>query len=102
MINVAVTRQLWHELHTRAECWKFDLDQKTFVANWLSDVEDTLGCASCWSKVKLFCKLYPVDYGQELWLWSICLHDYVNKEMGHPLFYPDLTLAPLRLKGLIQ
>lgn len=102
MIDANTARHFWNELHTNAKGLKSNLDQKRFMANWLLDVEAALGCSSCWGKVKRFCARWPVAYGEELWLWSICLHDYVNKEMGRPLFYPDITLAPLKQKGIIQ
>lgn len=102
MIDVAVARRLWSELHTAAKGLKSNLDQISFMVKWMDEAKDAIECTSCWAKVKRFCGLWPIAYGEELWLWSICLHDYVNKELGRPLFRPDLTLAPLLAKGIIQ
>lgn len=93
---------MWQELHEFAGIKKDILDQISFVENWLQAVHEEIDCNSCWWKVRNFCRLWPVAYGEDLYLWSICLHDYVNKEMGKPLFYPDLTLAPLKARGIIQ
>lgn len=95
-------RRLWGELHEFARGSKLRHDQLTFFPRWLAEVEQTLGCVSCFWKVERFCKLWPVAYGEEFELWATCLHDYVNKEMGRNLVYPDLTLAPLKAKGIIQ
>lgn len=102
MIDALKTRKLWYELHTFAKEIKVSSAQLSFVENWLQRAHATLGCPSCWWKVRNFCRAWPVSYGDDLYLWSICLHDYVNKEMGKALFYPELTLAPLRLRGIIQ
>lgn len=102
MIDVQKTRWLWSELHEFANKVKVGQDQLLFMSTWLHKSFMALGCVSCWFKVKRFCDLWPIAYGEELYLWSICLHDYVNKEMGKPLFYPELTLAPLRAKGILQ
>lgn len=102
MMDTATAHNLWNELHMQSERLKVDLDQERFFANWFNKVKSALGCTSCWKKIEWFCQRWPVLYGSCFWLWSICLHDYVNKELGKPLFYPNLTLAPLTQKGMIQ
>lgn len=102
MMDQATARRMWYCLHRFARREKARVNQVAFVEKWLSDVEAKLGCTSCFWKVKRFCDLWPVAYGEELWLWSICLHDYVNKELGRSLFHPDITLAPLMAKGIIH
>ncbi len=109
MMDVTRARQLWHDLHHFADIAaiyvdnvEVDLDQQGFMSNWFAHVKATLECSSCWRKVEYFCRLWPVAYGDGLRLWSICLHDYVNKELGRPLYHPDLTLAPLTEKGIVQ
>lgn len=102
MTDVAKTRALWLELHEFAKKVKVRHDQLSFIAVWLRDTHDALDCGSCWNKLVWFCKKWPIAYGEEFYLWSICLHDYVNKEMGRPLFYPELTLAPLTARDIIQ
>lgn len=101
-MDLPTAHRLWSELHTAAKELKTGLDQISFMAKWAIEAEAALGCGSCWKRVKWFCSKYPITYGSELWLWTICLHDFVNKEVGRPLFYPDLTLARLKLKGIIQ
>lgn len=94
-------RRLWKGLHTFAENVFDGNTQRMFFSLWFSEVEGALGCSSCFRKLKWFREKWPEDYGQGFGLWSQCLHDYVNKELGKPLFLPDLTLAPLRLRGII-
>lgn len=100
MMSPQTGNALWAQLHLVAK--QTTARQEVFFPVWMDRVKFNLGCVSCGKKLDWFCKLWPVAYGKEFWLWSICLHDYVNKEMGRPLFHPDLTLAPLRSKGLIQ
>jgi len=102
MMHQITAHILWLELHTEAKRLKSNLAQKMFMLAWMAEAKASLGCSSCWQKVEWFCQHWPVAYGKDLWLWSICLHDYVNKELGKPLFYPQLTLAPLTRKGIIQ
>lgn len=102
MMHITVAHALWSELHAESKELRSELAQMMFMTRWLEEAKACLGCSSCWQKVERFCTLWPVAYGEDLWLWSICLHDYVNKEMGKPLFYPDLTLAPLTAKGIVQ
>ena len=90
---------LWIELH---EGVKVSLDQKMFVSAWLTKAKGLLGCSSCWIKVNRFLKLWPVDSIENGVLWAACLHDFVNKELGKPLHLPNITLAPLRQRGIFQ
>ncbi len=101
MINVLIARELWRQLHIFAGLKKPLRAQEVFLGDWLENVEAQLDCGSCFRKVKRFLKLWPIEYGEGLWLWSVCLHDYVNKELGRALFLPHLTLAPLRTRGII-
>lgn len=102
MMDVAKARRLWIDLHDFAQRVKVRHDQLSFMDNWLNEAHSIVDCASCWWKVVRFCNLWPIEYGDGLYLWSICLHDYVNKELGRVLFYPDLTLEPLIKRGIIQ
>lgn len=101
-MDALIGRALWFELHSKAGELKVDLGQISFMADWSARAEAALGCRSCWWKVERFCKLWPIAYGADFYLWSICLHDYVNKELGRPFFFPELTLAPMTAKGIIQ
>lgn len=101
-MHVDVAHALWIELHAHAKELQSETAQRMFMTRWLAEAEKATGCTSCWKKVERFCRLWPVAYGAGLWLWSVCLHDYVNKELGKGLFYPQLTLAPLFAKGIIQ
>lgn len=95
-------RQLWRVLHLYASHPNVSLDQQIFFSEWLAEVQKSLGCESCFKKVVWFQVKWPVDYGENFYLWSICLHDYVNKELGRPLFLPNLTLEPLTKRGILQ
>jgi len=101
-MHIDVAHALWSELHAHAKELQSPTAQRMFLTRWLAEAKAVSGCTSCWKKVERFCQLWPVDYGDGLWLWTICLHDYVNKDLGKPLFYPQLTLAPLLEKGIIQ
>lgn len=98
MIDVFVARRLWEQLHTFARGQK--ISQDLFLNAWLADVQSMLNCETCFKKLVRFVQLWPPD--SDLNLWAICLHDYVNKEMGKPLFFPELTLAPLFKRGITQ
>ena len=100
MINVEKARWLWKELHEFNS--KVSLDQVSFMCQWLPSVKFLLGCESCFRKLEYFMRLWPVEYGEGFQTWGICLHDYVNKELGRNLFYPDLTRPLLAAKGIIQ
>ncbi len=102
MMHADTGRALWFAIHNYAELIKDEQRQREVFALWVKDVELTIGCKSCFKKLERFMKLWPVAYGEGLYLWSICLHDFVNKELGRKLFYPELTLAPLMQKGIIQ
>lgn len=102
MMDANRGRRLWQILHLYAKHQKSGLDQQIFYSEWLAEVKKEIGCESCFNKVVWFVKKWPVDYGEGFYLWSICLHDYVNKELGRKLFFPELTLEPLRKYGIIQ
>lgn len=99
MIDANKARLLWHELH---EFMGTEDQQKAFFSAWLSRVELMLGCASCFKKVRQFVSYWPVDYGEGFHFWGICLHDSVNKDLGRSLFYPEITVAPLTRRGILQ
>lgn len=103
MIDAIKARVLWYELHLFQSGQKIDLDQqKTFFAGWLVRVENLLDCSTCFRKLKWFLSKWPVDYGEGFHTWGICLHDFVNKQLGRKLFYPEISLAPLTKHGIIQ
>lgn len=102
MMHVTIAHMLWSELHSMAREEISPSSQRMFMQRWLEETKALAACPSCWWKVERFCTHWPVAYGADLWLWSVCLHDYVNKELGKPLFYPELTLAPLTAKGILQ
>ena len=100
MMRAEVGNALWESLHQAA---RFTVaEQQTFFPSWLEMVRAQLGCKSCEWKLDRFMRLWQVDYGEGFYMWSICLHDYVNKELGKGLFFPNLTLAPLAYYGIIQ
>lgn len=102
MIDTDKARMLWGELHSFGKQEHTLSQQMLFFAEWLASVEAMLGCATCFKKVKLFLSKWPVDYGEGFHLWGICLHDYVNKDLGRNLFYPQFTIAPLTSRGILQ
>lgn len=102
MINPVKGAELWKLLHETAKEEKDTVKQHNFMCSWWLKVEYLLGCASCFRKLKRFIDRWPVDFGEGFYLWTICLHDFVNKEMGRKLFYPKFTLAPLTERGIIQ
>lgn len=95
-------RQLWRVIHLYAKHPNVSQDQQIFYSEWLAEVKNVIGCESCFKKVKWFEQKWPVEYGEHFYLWSICLHDYVNKELGRALFFPDLTLEPLKQHCILQ
>lgn len=101
MIDPTTGRLLWAQLHMFAAQRASDA-QKAFLPVWLERVKFNLGCVSCYKKTERFISLWPPDFGKGFELWANCLHDYVNKELGKPLWAPHLTLEPLKLKGIIQ
>lgn len=93
---------LWSALHVAGKDLISSNSQKIFFECWIFQVEGDIGCETCFKKLQWFLKMWPVDYGEGFYLWGICLHDFVNKELGRPFFYPNLTLEPLRGRGIIQ
>lgn len=103
MIDASKGRALWGELHAVGRREKINLaQQKAFFAAWLMKVETLLTCQSCFRKLSFFVSKWPVDYGEGFHVWGICLHDYVNKELGRDLFHPEISIALLTRRGIIQ
>lgn len=100
MMHVDTARGLWAALHRYSQ--KSEREQRIDFHFWLIEVESTIGCETCFRKLQWFLKMWPVEFGEHFWLWSICLHDFVNKQLGRKLFYPDLTVEPLTAKGIFQ
>jgi hypothetical protein len=96
-------QELWKRLHDFAQANESSPQaQESFFVDWFLEVEAAIGCASCYRKLFRFVKFWPPDFGGNFYFWTICLHDYVNKELGKPLHFPELTIAPLRLIGLMH
>ncbi len=100
MMDTQTGRILWYQLHCAAD--NNMIAQKGFIPVWLDRVKFNLGCTSCYKKLEWFMSKWPPEYGKGFDLWVTCLHDYMNKELGKPLFAPHLTLEPLTQKGIIQ
>lgn len=102
MMQVSTGRMLWGVLHEYSENPGNAQHKQAFLEQWFTQVKESLGCASCFKKLERFQRLWPTPDGEELYLWGLCLHDYVNKELGKPLHFPESTLAPLKQKGIVQ
>lgn len=100
MMDALTGRILWFQLHTAGK-WSSD-KQRAFLYVWLERVKFNLGCSTCFKKVDWFISKWEPEYGKGFDMWAMCLHDYVNKELGKPLFAPHLTLEPLAKRGIIQ
>jgi hypothetical protein len=100
MIDVFQARALWGELHSHSS--KSNHDQVLFLSSWLKRVREILTCSTCYAKVERFKNLYQPDYGEGFHFWGVCLHDFVNRELGRPLHRPDLTIPVLTSKGIFQ
>lgn len=92
-------RMLWKRLHEFAE---EGIYAGRFFEKWMLEVKANIGCETCFKKLVWFLKKWPVDYGNGFQLWAFCLHDFINKELGKPLHFPELTLDPLIIRGIIQ
>lgn len=101
-MTAATGQELWRKIHIFAKGSKSVLEQELFFSYWMAEVHSGIGCESCFKKIGFFLKQWPTDFGKGFHLWSMCLHEYVNKELGKPMFAPNLTLAPLRNRGIIQ
>lgn len=101
-MTAATGQELWRKIHAFAKSTKSVSEQELFFSYWMLEVHSSIGCETCFKKVVRFLKLWPADFGKGFHLWSICLHEYVNKELAKPMFAPNLTLAPLRQRGIIQ
>ncbi len=102
MTDVSQSRKLWRQLHHFGLLDYDPKDQEAFFTEWVQSVSNVIQCTTCFRKLLFFLNHWPVDYGEGFYLWGLCLHDYINKELGKPLFYPNSTLEPLRLHGIIQ
>ena len=102
MIDITKARKAWADLHEIGLAVDSPSSQRVFMLDWFRYVRDVIDCQSCLWKLALFLDRWPVEYGEGFYLWGVCLHDYVNKELGKKLFYPELTLAPLTKKGILQ
>lgn len=91
--------ELWKQLHEFAETRRY---AGLFFEKWMLEVKANIGCETCFKKLHWFLKKWPVDYGNGFQLWAWSLHDFVNKELGRPLYYPEKTLEPLMQRGIIQ
>jgi len=103
MMQPHAGRWLWWQLHTFTE--KIDQSpeqRKAWLANWFATVKKLLGCDSCYKKLERFCNLWEPPLNGDLHAWGMCLHDYVNHELGRGLAYPELTLAPLKERGIVH
>lgn len=102
MMTAATGRELWKKIHSFSKGSTSVSEQEVFFSYWMAEVESALSCKSCFQKVKWFLKQWPVSFGGNFHLWILCLHDYVNKEMGKPYHFPHLTLDLLTQHGIVQ
>lgn len=102
MIDITKSRELWRQLHEFGTSNDTPKEQNEFILEWICSVKKLIRCKSCFRKLVVFLLRWPVEYGEGFYLWGLCLHDYINKELGKRLFYSQLTLTPLMGKGIIQ
>jgi len=101
MMEAITGRILWEQLHHIMPRMHVK-GQRIAFEQWLRRVKFNMGCTTCFKKVEWFMEKWPVEFGTGFIQWGTCLHDYVNKELGKPLWAPHLTLEPLTKKGIIQ
>lgn len=99
-MNAHTGRELWKQLH-EIPLAGVSFQEYIFPL-WMESVKALLECPSCFRKIIFFLRKWPVEYGEGFDLWAKCLHDYVNKELGKPLFFKELTLEPLKERGIVQ
>lgn len=100
MMDARTGRFLWEQLHFHFP--KYIGSQGVAFHLWLDRVKFNLGCNACYKKLEWYVIKWPPEFGKGFELWAMCLHDYVNKELGKPLFAQHLTLEPLTRKGILQ
>ena len=98
-MNAVQGRTLWIALHAAAQMEATPESRERFHAVWRELVRENLPCASCFRKLEYFERKWPPDTA-DFYTWSLCLHDFVNQQLGRPLFHPQITREPLRARGL--
>lgn len=102
MMQQSTGRLLWGVLHEFASNHSTLAQRRVFLSSWFQQVKQHLGCATCFKKLERFQKHWHFDQAEDFYIWTVCLHDYVNKELGKPLYRPKYTLVLLKRKGIVQ
>lgn len=90
-MNHTTGRELWKRLHAHAD--RYDPSNRLGTLNWLTswgnEVEAASDkCRSCFTKWQRLCERHPPDLEsrEEFQQWAIAAHDWVNRQIGKPLY----------------
>lgn len=100
-MNPAVGSALWTLLHAFAKAYPnvATEDDKARALGWLDKwgelvEQNAIGCGSCHRKWALLIERNPpsLSGSTAFYHWTVAVHDWINRELGKPLFDTAICL----------